>query len=172
MRCEDVIRELAAPTDMRDAAASADHLSRCPSCAALADRAARLDRLWEATRPSEPRPRSGIACGRKLAHSLDALKPIKKLRHRLRRLPKRLGRADPSSTSRSQSRASCPRSCRSRLWQRSVWSGLSRVAAVLLVAGLTWWLFVPLERQLPRLTSGRLQVRNSSDNPSYVPAQR
>ena len=56
MRCEDVIRELAAPTDTRDAASLAEHLSRCPSCAAWAERAARLDHLWEVTQPAEPTP--------------------------------------------------------------------------------------------------------------------
>ena len=54
MRCDDVIRELAAPTDSRDAASLADHLTRCPSCAAWADRAARLDHLWQVTQPAEP----------------------------------------------------------------------------------------------------------------------
>jgi hypothetical protein len=54
MRCDDVIRELAAPTDDRDTAAVADHLSTCPACAGWAKRNAQIDRLWEATRPFEP----------------------------------------------------------------------------------------------------------------------
>ncbi len=54
MRCEEVERELAAPTPGRDRAAMADHLAVCPSCAAWAQDAERLDRLWEATRPAEP----------------------------------------------------------------------------------------------------------------------
>ncbi|MHB1560985.1 MAG: hypothetical protein ACYC61_26320 [Isosphaeraceae bacterium] len=54
MRCEEVERELAAPTTGCDRAAMADHLAVCPSCAAWAQDAERLDRLWEATRPAEP----------------------------------------------------------------------------------------------------------------------
>ena len=54
MRCEEVERELAAPTPGCDRVAMADHLADCPSCAAWAQSAERLDRLWEATRPAEP----------------------------------------------------------------------------------------------------------------------
>lgn len=54
MQCDNVIRELAVPTDDRDSAGLTEHLAQCPSCAAWADRAARFDRLWEATRPAEP----------------------------------------------------------------------------------------------------------------------
>ena len=56
MRCDEVIRELAVPTDDRDGTALAEHLAGCPSCVAWARRAALLDRLWEATRPPEPSP--------------------------------------------------------------------------------------------------------------------
>jgi hypothetical protein len=54
MQCDKVIRELAVPTDDRDPAGLAEHLAECPSCALWADRAARFDRVWEATRPAEP----------------------------------------------------------------------------------------------------------------------
>jgi hypothetical protein len=54
MQCDKVIRELAVPTDDRDPASLAEHLARCPACAAWADHATRFDRLWEATRPAEP----------------------------------------------------------------------------------------------------------------------
>jgi hypothetical protein len=53
MRCVDVIRELAAPTGGPDASEMAEHLAGCASCAAWAERDARLDRLWDATRPPE-----------------------------------------------------------------------------------------------------------------------
>jgi hypothetical protein len=52
--CDDVTRELAAPTADRDPAALAEHLAACPHCAHWAARDARLTRLWEATRPDEP----------------------------------------------------------------------------------------------------------------------
>jgi hypothetical protein len=54
MQCDNVRRELAVPTDDRDSAGLTEHLAQCPSCATWADRAARFDRLWEATRPAEP----------------------------------------------------------------------------------------------------------------------
>ena len=54
MRCNEVVRELAVPTGDLDASGLAEHLARCPRCASWAEDAARLDRLWEATRPPEP----------------------------------------------------------------------------------------------------------------------
>jgi hypothetical protein len=56
MRCEDVIRELAAPTGAPDPAAMAQHLAGCSECSGWARRAALLHALWEATRPPEPSP--------------------------------------------------------------------------------------------------------------------
>ena len=56
MRCDDVIRELAVPSDGRDDQALATHLSKCDVCAGWAERAAKLDQLWDATRPAEPSP--------------------------------------------------------------------------------------------------------------------
>jgi len=53
MRCGNVIRELSAPTGEPRAALLADHLAHCPSCARWAERNARLDQIWEATRPPE-----------------------------------------------------------------------------------------------------------------------
>jgi len=53
MRCTDLIRELSVPTDTLDSAALADHLAQCAQCAAWAERNARLNRVWEATRPPE-----------------------------------------------------------------------------------------------------------------------
>ena len=54
MRCDEVIRELAVPTDDRDRSVLDEHLAACPSCRAWNHRAAMLDRLWDATRPAEP----------------------------------------------------------------------------------------------------------------------
>ena len=56
MRCVDVIRELAAPTDTRNTVDLAEHLNRCPSCANWARQATQFDRLWDTTRPAEPSP--------------------------------------------------------------------------------------------------------------------
>jgi hypothetical protein len=54
MRCVDVIRELAVPTGTADPSAMAEHLAGCPRCASWSERDAKLDRLWEATRPEPP----------------------------------------------------------------------------------------------------------------------
>jgi hypothetical protein len=54
MRCEDVTRELAAPTTGRDPLALREHLAACPNCSAWTEADARLTRLWDETRPVEP----------------------------------------------------------------------------------------------------------------------
>ena len=54
LRCDDVTRELAAPSADRDCAALADHLAGCPSCSTFAAGVDALDRLWVVTRPAEP----------------------------------------------------------------------------------------------------------------------
>jgi hypothetical protein len=56
MRCDEVLRELSVPSQGRDEPALAHHLAGCQACAEWADRAARLDQLWNATRPSDPGP--------------------------------------------------------------------------------------------------------------------
>jgi hypothetical protein len=54
LRCAEVTRELAAPTGTLDPAAVVQHLDSCPRCASWSRRAAALDRLWDATRPTPP----------------------------------------------------------------------------------------------------------------------
>ena len=70
MRCDEVVRELAAPTADRDRAAMADHLAGCPACAEWARRAEALDRLWDATRPAEPSPEAWDAVWANIARAL------------------------------------------------------------------------------------------------------
>jgi hypothetical protein len=53
MRCDDVIRELSVPTGAVDHTTLAEHVSGCARCAAWAEGGAKLERLWEATRPPE-----------------------------------------------------------------------------------------------------------------------
>ena len=72
MRCDEVIRELAAPTDDRDATALAEHLAGCSSCSAWVRQAARLDQLWNATRPSEPSAEAWDSVWANLAQSLPS----------------------------------------------------------------------------------------------------
>ncbi len=50
MRCADVLHELAVPTGAVERNLVSDHLAHCPSCARWAERNARLDQIWEATR--------------------------------------------------------------------------------------------------------------------------
>ncbi|AGA24772.1 hypothetical protein [Singulisphaera acidiphila] len=53
MRCADVIHELAVPTGNFERAILVEHLDHCPSCARWAERNARLDQVWAATRAPE-----------------------------------------------------------------------------------------------------------------------
>lgn len=52
MRCEDAIRELPFPLETSSETALSQHLAHCARCASEAERAAKLGRLWEATRPA------------------------------------------------------------------------------------------------------------------------
>jgi hypothetical protein len=73
MQCDKVIKELATPTDDRDSTALAEHIAGCPACAGWANRAAQLDRLWEATRPVEPTPEVWDAVWARIGTSLDLM---------------------------------------------------------------------------------------------------
>jgi hypothetical protein len=54
MRCEDVTRELAVPAGGLDPAELTEHLAVCSNCAEWGERSRQFDRLWDATRPSDP----------------------------------------------------------------------------------------------------------------------
>ncbi len=57
MRCDEVIRELAVPTDDCDSAMLWPGIWRHVGPVPIGPkRAGQLDRLWEATRPTEPMP--------------------------------------------------------------------------------------------------------------------
>jgi hypothetical protein len=73
MQCDKVIKELATPTDDCDSTALAEHIAGCPACAGWANRAAQLDRLWEATRPVEPTPEVWDAVWARIGTSLDLM---------------------------------------------------------------------------------------------------
>lgn len=156
MRCVDVIRELAAPTDTRNAVGLADHLSRCSSCANFARQAEQLDRVWDLTRPSEPSPEVWDNLWSQVAHSLDN--------------PTAQEVASPApsvswdhSTDSSMLvlegkpiRHSAASASRFRFWQSIGWAGLARAATVLLVAGLSLWLFVPSRQEVATLKPAAL----------------
>jgi hypothetical protein len=149
MRCVDVIRELAAPSDMRDAAAVADHLRDCSSCAAFADHAARLDHLWQATRPSEPAPEVWDNLWSQLALSLDG-------RTSREVVSSPTFRNGSTSTSSINFEVKVPerspaRSFRSRPWVRIALVRVSLAAAALLIACLSWSFLVPAKQDVALL---------------------
>jgi hypothetical protein len=164
MRCEEVIEELAAPTDTRDAAALAEHLSRCPSCAACAKRAAELDRLWQATAPAEPATRVWDNLWASVAVSLETLATKEVTSPTLfvssnGSANGSVARPEPKPVHRP-----LPHSVRSRLWTAIGVVGLAQAAAVLLVAGLTWRFFVPA------YTPERAEIASARPLPAVPPA--
>jgi hypothetical protein len=138
MRCDEVIRELAVPTDDRDRTALAEHLAGCPSCAAWSRRAAMLDRLWDATRPAEPSPEAwdavwaninrsleSPAAGRELAATAPASShpatPVKVFAHP--------GNVPTQPANRPRMR---------RFVAIGLMVGLAQAAAILIAVGLAW----------------------------------
>ncbi len=79
MRCEEVTRELAAPTGLADPAALAGHVASCPGCAEWSRRSARLDRIWDATRPAAPSADAMEALWLGASAALDASKTLRLL---------------------------------------------------------------------------------------------
>ncbi len=160
MRCEDVMRELGAPTDSRDAAALADHLTRCSSCANFANRAALFDRLWDATRPDEPRSEVWENLWLQVAHSLDGSTGQEVLSPGSPAV--RNGSVGSSVLKFNVERGEPvpPPSIRSRLSAAISIVGLSQAAAALLIVGLTWWFFIPSKTQ--RLASSNSPRSNSA----------
>ena len=143
MRCDDVIRELAAPTDSRDTASLADHLNRCPSCAAWAERAARLDRLWQVTQPAEPTSDVWDNLWAQVVSSLDVQAAKGVISPAVTSL--RNGSASgtvPRFEAKPNERR-LPRPFRSGRWTAIALVGLAQAAAVLLVVGMSWRFFVP-----------------------------
>jgi len=140
MQCAEVIRELAVPIDDRDVAALAKHLRACASCASWAKRTAQLDRLWEATRPTEPSHDTWARMWANLAALLDSSTPAE-----VQALP--LSTASSSgSVARVESRL-VPNhaSSRPRPWTFAAIAllGLGQAAAVFLAVSLTWPLSSP-----------------------------
>jgi hypothetical protein len=75
MRCADAIRELATLRGEAIPGALAEHLASCPRCAASAEPRARLDRLWQSTRPEEPSPAVWEAVWARVSEAADASAP-------------------------------------------------------------------------------------------------
>jgi hypothetical protein len=143
MRCDDVIRELAAPTDTRDSASLSDHLNRCPSCADWAQRADRLDRLWQLTQPVEPTSGVWDNVWARVVSSLDAPAALDRVSPAIATLHNGSANGSPPEFDAKLSERRLTRSLQSRRWAAIGIVGLAQAAAVLLVAVISWRLFVP-----------------------------
>jgi hypothetical protein len=150
MHCDEVIRELAVPTDDRDSTALGEHLADCVSCARWARRAALLDRLWDATRAPEPTPETWEDAWSNLSRSLDLRKSksIGSFHPNIQTL----GQPREATDGRGQSRTAS----NSSRWSFAVMAciGLAQAAAVLLAVGLAWKTSSgPLPDQLGKVSS-------------------
>jgi hypothetical protein len=139
MRCDEVIRELALSTGSPDATAMAQHLAGCPACAEWARRAAQLDRLWDATRPSEPPPEVWGSIWANIARTLDSLVPSAVQSPAAPR-PSRNG-TSPQQLEHPAA-ASLGPAARSRTWRLAPMAliRLASAAALLIALGLAWHL--------------------------------
>jgi hypothetical protein len=151
MRCLDVIRELAAPTNTQNTVDLAEHLNRCPSCANWARQATQFDRLWDTTRPAEPSPGVWENLWSQVARSLEnstlqeGASPSPPASWNC--LP---GTSVPERKAKLTGHSLTP-SFRSRLWPSIGIVSVVRAAAVLLVAGLTLWFFIPSHQDVATL---------------------
>ncbi len=144
MQCDEVIRELAAPSDDRDTAALAEHLTGCAACSQWAERASQFDRLWEATRPPDPTPQAWETVWARIVESLDSATPIP-VEHPLAGASLRNGSSPKVVSPAAQ--PSRPSPSRLRPWSFAAVAsfGLAQAAAVLAVVGLVWQ-FSPLSQ--------------------------
>lgn len=135
MHCHDVVRQLAARTDDQVPADLAEHLAGCAACSEWANRAAKLDRLWEATRAPEPSPRAWDSMWDHIVESLDSATATRSkqpvvpaaLRNGTR-FKLQVAVATQSGSSRS----------RRRSFLAAGLLGLAQAAAVLFVVSIAW----------------------------------
>ncbi len=154
MRCNQVLRELAVPTDARDPAAIDEHLASCSACSAWAERAKGLDRLWQATRPPEPTPHAWDAVWAGVASSLDTS------------VPEEVGSlalvgSNNGLPTKSRPKAASGRLSSSRFRTLAVIGliSLAQAAAVLLAVELTW---NSSDRSQPSQFANRIDPATSS----------
>jgi hypothetical protein len=142
MQCNEVIRELAAPSDDRDSAALAEHLAGCAACSEWAHRASQLDLLWKAARPPDPTSQTWKAVWACIVDSLDSSTPAH-VEHSEAPATSRNG-STPKLAPSSIHPFATPRR-RPWLFAAVASFGLAQAAAVLLVVGLAWQ-SLPLSR--------------------------
>jgi hypothetical protein len=76
MRCDEVSKELSAPSRHLDPSAVSAHLEECPDCANWANRVKLLDELWDATRPSDPPASAFDAIWAGVSAQVEATEPV------------------------------------------------------------------------------------------------
>jgi hypothetical protein len=135
MRCDEVIRELAVPTDDQDSAALAEHLVNCPSCAGWAKRNTEFDRLWDGSRPVEPSPQVWDAMWSHIVASLDSATPADARPFAPSTVP-----LNGSASIVQKPLGLSSTSPRSRPWNWAAIGliGLAQAAAILLAVGWAW----------------------------------
>jgi predicted anti-sigma-YlaC factor YlaD len=134
MHCDEVVRELAVPTDERDSAALAEHLASCHQCSVWATRDAEFEYLWNATRSGEPSGQDWDTVWSHIASSLDSPTSAETKEYRAN-----VPLNGPASLVETPIRSFSP-SSRSRSWKRSAIAviGMAQAAGVLLAVGITW----------------------------------
>jgi hypothetical protein len=135
MQCDKVIRELAVPSDDRDPASLAEHLAQCPSCAVWADRATRFDRLWEATRPTEPTGEMWDTVWTQVASGLDKSTPAE---HKAFTLHPSTLNGSAAKFEKSPVPAGRSSGFRARRLMAIGSLGIAQAAAIFLAVSLSW----------------------------------
>lgn len=135
MHCDEVIRELAVPTDERDSAALAKHLANCQHCSLWAKMDAEFEYLWNATRCGEPSGQVWDTVWSQIASSLDSTTSAEIEEYCLPNAP--LNGPAPLVETPIRSFSRSPRS-RSWKWTAIAVIGLAQAAGVLLAVGITW----------------------------------
>jgi hypothetical protein len=143
MRCDEVVRELSAPTSDRDQAAMAEHLAGCSACGEWARQVDRLDRLWDATCPVEPAPEAWDAAWAKIAQALPgpiAVHPDREDSPEADVSPSRNGSGPRILVHPAPVSAPAGPRPRGRSWRLAAVAlvGLAQAAAILVALGLAW----------------------------------
>jgi hypothetical protein len=156
MLCDDVIRKLTESDGWRDEPALAEHLAGCSACAEWLDRAQRLEKLWDATRPAEPLPQTWDVVWSSVNAHLDQPNAVERngsglhLVEFLRAMPERREFSEP---------AFAP--SHTRRWRGPAAAGmvgLAQAAALLLAIGLSWHVPIKVPDTLPGLTEANVEV--------------
>jgi hypothetical protein len=156
MLCDDVRGRLSESGSWCEEPAIAEHLAGCGACAEWFDRAQKLEKLWDATRPAEPSPQAWDVLWSSVGAHLDQPIAVERNGHGVqvaefpRAMPERRESPEPAL---SPSRA--------RRW-RSVAAfgmvGLAQAAALLLAIGLSWHVPVKVPDALPALAEAEVEV--------------